>query len=377
MTTDLREIMRERVQQTQPARIDIDAAVRVGDRRRRTRSLVGAGAAAAVIATALLGVPLIGEDSPRGITPAGAFAHREASYAVGSSIHYGEQVLDVSPHIPHAYVQTDDGFVFTDADGVVRLAGESGVEEIGNGVAGGEYLRADDTGSQVAWIDSDGPTPELVVYDTAAAREVVRTSDGFRAGMGTWRDDGNPAYVFAVDDGSVYVRDVEGLARIDIATGARTLLADGVSGFDVADVASGLIAHQPLGKRDPDGHTRTDDPPMTMLLGSDYSPDGTPIPQDSNDLSPGARYVVTDYNDSEQIFEVASGTEVTPQVPAYPFIAVSAWSGDGTAFVIGLDREERADLLDCTITSGTCTVVAEDIGAVGAFQLPIGEHLDS
>lgn len=379
MTTDLQEIMRERARQTQASRIDLGRVVQAGDRRRRHRSYVGAGlASAAVVAVGVLATQLVGADNPgpsRAIAPAGAFEKRAPSYAIGSTIHYGSESFDVSPHVPHAYVQTDEGFVFTEQDGVVRLATGSEVEKIGNGVTGGEYLRADDTGSHVAWIDSDEAIPELVVYDTAAGEEVVRTSEGFRQGQGHWRDDGDPAFVFAVDGGFAYVRDAEGLSTFSVDTGARQLLAPGVGAFDVADVAAGLIAHDPPGYDDPERAGGGGGPNLTMVLSEGYSLRGAPIPMQSGKLAPDARYVVTDYNDSEEIFEVATGKDVTPSLPAYDFVFVSGWVSEDTAVIAGLDAKSQADLLECEIVSGRCTVAAEDIGTGGDFQVPIGEHI--
>lgn len=375
MSNDLLETMRERAGQTRSAAIDISAAVRRGDRRRRTRAAGLSGLAiAAVAVVGLTVVPELGSPSPEpAVTPAGP---REVSWASGSTIHHGDAVLNVSPSVVQAYVQTDDGFVFTDPDGGVHLATESGTEQIGSGVAEGRYLRADDsgpgdTGHHVTWIDSSGTTPALVVYDTQARQVLLDTTERFRPGTGTLRDD-DPAFVYAVDGSYVYVRDAEGLSRVDIRDGSFEPLAAEVGGFDVADVTNGLIAHE---RPRPPSAFSGPEIPMTMLLGPDYSADGTPIPAESRLLSPDARYVVTDYHDSEQIFEVATGTEVTPSLPG-SFMAVSNWLDTETAAIVSIDDHGKATLLACAIPTGSCDSEADSLGEPGSFQLPIGEHLN-
>lgn len=111
-------------------------------------------------------------------------------------------------------------------------------------------------------------------------------------------------------------------------------------------MAARLIAHeQPrLGHGDFGGQTvnGNGDIPLTMVLSTDYS-------------------------DSERIFNVRTGAEVSPQLPAYGFIAVASWTSEETAYVVGLARG-RVDLLACDLASGTCSVEAEDIGR--GFQVP-------
>jgi len=374
MSTDLREVMHERAHRTHPGRVDLAAVVRIGDQRRRRRAYAVAGAGVAVVAAVGSVTLMSDQEGATTIAPAGQSVEREPSYATGSIIHHGDQTTDVSPHRVQAYVQTGEGYVFTDSDGVVRLATGSGLDTIGQSAGDGWYLQADDTGSLVAWIDDSAGVPELVVYDTAVGAESLRTSEGFRAGMGWLRDD-DPAFVYALDDGVAYVRDGEGAARVDIETGERTLLHRGAGPWDLADVANGLIAHEPPSGA-PDTSAEAGEVPFTMLLGTDYSADGTPIPASTNSLSPDAGYAVTDFNDSERIFDVATGTDVTPKLPDYGFIAVAAWTSDDTAALVALDRE-RVDLLECDIPAGTCAVVAADIGPPERLQLPTGEHLGS
>jgi hypothetical protein len=274
-------------------------------------------AGVAIAAVAAVGIVLLPRVGSPGVDVAGVpSGPREVSWASGSTIHHGDAELDVSPWVVQAYVQTDDGFVFTDPDGGVHLAMASGTEQIGSGDADGRYLRADDSGPgdsghHVAWIDSSDTTPALVVYDTLAREVVLDTTEHFRAGMGTLRDD-DSAFVYAVDGGYVYVRDGEGLSRVNIADGSFEPLATGVEGFDVADVTNGLIAHE---RPKPVTSFSGEDIPMTMVLGRAYTANGSRIPAESQLLSPDARYVVTDYNDSEQVFEVATGDDVTPSLP--------------------------------------------------------------
>jgi len=389
MSTDLLETMREHARQTRAIGVDVEAAVRKGDQRRRGRAAGLSGLA--IAAFAAVGFAVVPTLDSATDAPSAATGPREVSWAAGSTIYHGDAVLDASPWVVQSYVQTDDGYVFTDADGGVHLAAASGTEQIGSGVARGKYyLSADDSGPgdsghHVAWIDSSGSTPALVVYDTAAREVVLNTTERFRPGMGTLRDD-DPAFVYAVDGGYVYVRDAEGLSRVNVQDGSFELLAKGVGGFDVTDVTNGLIAHE---------HKQTgssfgdDDIPMTMLLGTDYSGRGTPIPALSRLLSPDARYVVSAGNGvvlpprpgedntflSNQIYHVATATDVTPPLQGSSLL-VSNWLDEETAVIVSIDDEGQSSLLACNIPTASCQVRARPPGEPGTFQLPIGVYID-
>lgn len=378
MTELLTDTMRERADGIDRPLVDFDAVMRAGDRRRKRRGTLVVVGAAAVCAIVGFGAVQVagtsgGAEAP-GYANAGAFTERKVTYATGSTIHYGNEQIDVGDEDVRAFVQTDDGFVFADENGIVYLADGSTVDEIGSGVAGGRYLRADDSGSYAAWIDSAGDgAPEFVVYDTATMTEVVRTSEGNHAGMGTLADD-RPAFIFAVDGNDAYVRNANGLARIEIPSGNSVLLRPGVdSGFAIPDVEEGWIL-----RRLNTGYAHDGSVPPGTVMSRDPKADEPLIVAYARDLSPDARYVSTDFDDSERIFDTKTHEEVVLDTAAYDFQAVSRWLDNDTVAVMALQKpysDPTVSLLTCEIPSGSCQVAVADIDYAG-LQLPVGEHLE-
>ncbi|MBA2559773.1 MAG: hypothetical protein H0V07_07770, partial [Propionibacteriales bacterium] len=131
MSGPLKDLLAERARAAEPPRLDVGAVIESGNARlRRRRIALGTGTAGAVLAVMWAG-SLVStsetESDPGRLQPAAAaFADRQVTYALGSTIHYGDQRMDVAPYEVSTFVQTDSGFVFTDKAGeVVVTDGEA------------------------------------------------------------------------------------------------------------------------------------------------------------------------------------------------------------------------------------------------------------
>jgi hypothetical protein len=385
MTGPLKDMMREQADAQASPRFDAADIAEAGDRRvRRTRATVGSLAVAAVTLAAV-GLPQLldgpgrpGADSlvaGKGQEAVGAFAERRPTYAVDEIIYYGRTTVDVGEEIG-SFVQTDHGFVYATDDGAVHLADGATTEEIGRTSRDGLYLRADDTGSLVAWVEfTRDEAPALVVFDTARGQEVLRTAEGTEAGMTAFRDTG-AVYVYAVDDGTVYWRNARGLVATDAASGSSEVLGPDAS-LDIQDVANGHFAHKVVGPEG--GDTR-------IRVSTDLDEPAPPLPSgyDNGFLSPSARYVSVEHSDETAVYDTATRADVTPGADGYAFVAAYAWLDDSTVTMIGIEKladgESPIDLLRCAVPSGDCQVVARAITTYDRsgpirLALPVGERL--
>lgn len=170
MTGTLRDVMREQADAQASPVFDVEAIAAAGNRRlRRTRVATGSLVVAA-FALAAVGLPQLvdgaGTTDADGLVAEAAepFADRKVGFAAGDVIQWGEETFSVGATIA-AYVQTDDGFVYTTEDGGVWFYDGASSERVG--LSTNRTLRADDTGSLVAWVAraADGH-PQYVVFDT-------------------------------------------------------------------------------------------------------------------------------------------------------------------------------------------------------------------
>ncbi len=300
------------------------------------------------------------------MAPGGAYADRQLSYAVGSVIHSGDQVVDVSPHRVATFVQTDDGFVFTDNSGAIFFS--AGAESIPIGQTGqpyGRLLAADDSGSYVGWVDTGPPLAEFVVYDTSSRSELVRTSEGNQP---TGQDTGEfeLPMIRAIDGQFAYWHSSEGIAAWDLSSGTGQLLTPRANYEWLKDVAAGQLA-------------RTSGNGQNVIVNADPAAAAPAFDGWFADLSPNAAYLFTDAADEAKVFDVQDGQEVTPSHDAYPFIAFSQWLDDDRFVAIGIKAGNREtgplDLLTCSISAERCTVTISEVGSVNELALPTGETL--
>lgn len=375
MTGALKDIMTERADAEAVPQIDVEAIIRAGESRvRRRRVAVGAGAAA-VAASVALAVPAVVDstspappDRTRSAEPAAAeFGERRVSYAVGSTIHYGAQRIDVSPHDVATFVQTDDGFVFIDRQGAIYFTDGAGVTDIGRSQQPyGPLLAADDSGSYVGWVDTRPTVAEFVVYDTSTRSEVVRTSEGNQPTTEKTGEFDLPM-IKGIDGHHAYWHSTAGITAWDLSAGAGLLLAPDADYQWLKDVAAGQLA-------------RTSDNGDRIVVSGDPAATAPAFDGWSADLSPSATYLYTDKADEVKVFDVQTGDQVTPGHSGYPFVFLSQWLDDDTfvavAIKAGNNESDPLDLLSCSISAGECTVAATEVGRVNELALPIGDVLD-
>ena len=252
MTGLLSDVMHERAEGLERTTIDVAGIVREGDKRvRRRRTAVLGGAAALTLAVAVAVPALVGGGGPGDDTTvidpdlAAAFVAHAPSYAVGSEVTVDGTTFDVGRTV-RAYVQTDVGVVFSDAEGTVWAANGADVTEVGTVNAKVPQLVAD--GSRVGWVEPGDP-PAFVVYDQSTG-ETVRDPLQNVAGMSDVRDGQDAAVMYALDGDLAYVKTQQGAAAWNTATGDLTFLDPEANGFTITDAKNGLIAYQPAGAED-------------------------------------------------------------------------------------------------------------------------------
>ncbi len=372
MTGTLKDLMTERADAESPPHVDLDAIVRAGDSRVRRRRVAAGAGAAAVAAAVALGVPAVVDNSsprPTGVVqPAsGKYVDAQVTYAVGSTFHYGDQLIDVSPHKVATFVQTDDGFVFTDDSGAIFFSdGDQSVQIGETGQPYGRLLTADDSGSYVGWVDtSAAPAAEFVVYNTSSRGEVVRTSAGNQPTSDQTGEFDLPMMV-AIDGQFAYWHSSAGMTAWNLSNGTADLLAPGATYKWLQDAASGQLA-----KMSKNG--------QQIVVSRDPAAADPAFPGWSAWLSPSATYLYTDAADEAKVFDVQSGEQQTPNHDGYPFIAFSQWLDDDRFVAIGIKtgngETDPLDLLTCSVSSQKCAVAVSEAGRVSDLALPFGEKL--
>jgi hypothetical protein len=368
MTTSLRRLLEQEAQRTTRSPAPLDDVMSGGASLVRRRRFAGIGVVAAVAALASVVVPgVVDRDDEPGIAGSGGFEARKATYAQGSTIHYGDKTIDVR-HEVRALVQTDDGFVFLDPSETVYFTNGEVTAEIGHG-GGMTKLAADDSGSYVAWVEVDeGEAPEIVVFDTNSGTEELRmvAGDGAYPGHG---DDYDKPTVEALDSGNVYVANADGVAAVNIRTGESTtifgpgdkrLFNDAANGrIAFADAVFATVVHVGL-----DGEEQR----FPNHTGALLSPSGTRMVTDEvvrNDEG----FTVPD--DQREIVDVASREDVTPEWGSYTHVRPSQWVDDDTLIAYAFDEIGPADVLRCSVQRGECGVVATP-GNRQALRFPVG-----
>ena len=369
MTGLLSDVMHERAEGLERTAVDVAGIVREGDKRVRRRRTVALGGAAALTLAVAVAVPaVVGGGGPGDDTTvidpdvAAAFVAHAPSYAVGSAITVDGITFDVGRTV-RAYVQTDVGIVFSDAEGSVWAANGADVTEVGTVNAKVPRLVAD--GSRVGWVEPGDP-PAFVVYDQATG-ETVRDPLQNVAGMSDVRDGKDAAVVYALDGDVAYVKTQQGAAAWNTATGDLTFLDTEANGFTITDAKNGLIAYQPAGAED--------DPVIRVGKTLDS---GTEIALwAAYDLSPDGRYLMGEAeSDDVRIFDTGTGEAMPKDDYGYAYFGGYQWIDSQHYAALGFHEPFESDLVDilsCTVVTGVCTPVAEDVGSIGdGLAIPIG-----
>ncbi len=381
MTEKLKQLMHEQASEPHFDPVDVATLIDRGDRRIRRRrwALVGGGAAVAVAAAALAPALLGGATGTDSVTPGTArdgypvttgdlprdmFAQGRVTWAMGSVIHYGDITVDVGMPVT-AFVRTEIGFVFA-SDGEVWQVDGDAQARIGSVDPKNPRLVSDEESPAAGWVDPTGDQPAFVVYDHGTGA-TTSFDEATTPGMGSLADEENPAYFYAVDDGTAYWRDTRGAVAVDVATGEVTVVdAEARNGFDIVDVEDDLVAFSTdQGTRV--GESRSDGVDLADAYGS------------MGDFSPDARFYTSDA-DAAQVYDTRSGESLTVDLSGYAFSTGFGWVDDTTVVVLAARTEQSsAELLTCALPSGACTAYVDDLGSfdeiTGSFQLPVGETI--
>jgi hypothetical protein len=372
MTDLLKDVMTDRADAASALTVDLDGVMRAGDRRiRRRRTLRGIGAAAVATAVAAGGFTAVRSQTPdhsRGGDPAPvspslpqtpgpavplAFTADVPTWADGTYIHYGDRRIEVARGGVGVLAKTDAGLVYTNAEaGLVLTDGRT--SEILSRTPYPE-LAAAETGTLVAWLEGrpDSARTELVVYDTRRRYQVFRsTTAGRSSADGSHRR--QILGLLGMDDDAVYLNaEGSGVVRRDLATGAtRTVPGDPMTWQDTA--AGKFVHDRRRGSK-------------AVVIGSDLGGTAPAILATRADLSPGGRRLATDFDDVTKVFDVASRAELPLAHPEHPVVAPAQWLSDDQLVVVGYrtrtqQLSDPVDLLVCTVSSGSCTVLARKIG---------------
>jgi hypothetical protein len=366
MSPTVKDLLTDEVRDLPTSPIPVDAVVRDGHRRLwRHRATGGTAAFAAV---AVLGA-LVVQAAPNGDGDggfAGTVDRSAATYSTGSTIHDGDQEIDVSPHEVASFVQTDDGFVFVDQDSDVYFADGATVEQIGDG-NGTWTLAADDAGSYVGWVDYGDSPPDYVIYDTSTRSEVMRRTDEDGEPLGSGE---HTSFVQDIDGDIAYLRDSKGFVAWNLIDGTSERLASDVDPSWLLGVADGRLAHV-----ESEGDRRY------VVVSEDPHADHPRVPFDAEavgaELSPMGKYVVTRAPETGDLVvtEVASQRDVTPDGIGYlAGLAPMHWIDDDSFSIAWTPPgSERPDISLCSISAGECRVVVESVARTWELRGPNGE----
>lgn len=386
MTKILQDLLHDRAASAPGPQLDVEAIIGSGESRvRRGRLTTGlaAAAVAAVVAGSSFVLPgLLRHDQEPPATSGthSPFAERRTGYAMHGVIHWGDRTFTVGTDVD-SYVQTDDGFVVANKRGDVFLFDGTDAQRIGHTT--NRTLRADDSGSLVAWVDrNEDGQPQYVVFDTHAMKEIARVDDEVAGSARPGHENEGGALVYAVDDGSVYWRAGDVIVRYVVATGDTHVVTHWVEGtdptagpqvVDVVDVAAGHLAYR-VDHRDGQGG---------FYVGDEVGEQATGLASGRNGyLSPDGRYVGVEDDDVMAVYDTDTGAPVTlAGLDSYPFKVVSGWVDAGTAMVFAikdLDADPYVfDMLECDVPSGACGVVTGGEVATDAesFVVPVGDPM--
>ena len=290
------------------------------------------------------------------------FAQGRVTWAMGSVIHYGDVTVDVGMPV-NAFVRTEIGFVFA-SDGEVWQVDGDAQSLIGRVDAKHPRLVSDEETPAAGWVDPTGDRPAFVVFDHGTGATTT-FDEATTPGMGSLADEEDPAYFYAIDDGTAFWRDGRGAVATDLASDEVTVIdADARNGFDIVDVEDGLVAFSTdRGTRV--GESRDDGVDLEGAYGS------------MGDFSPEARFYTSDA-DAAQVYDTRTGLPMEVDLSGYAFSTGFGWLDENTVVVLAARTEQSSvELLTCALPSGACTAYVDDLGTfeeiTGSFQVPVGE----
>ncbi|GAA1904388.1 hypothetical protein GCM10009737_01360 [Nocardioides lentus] len=392
MNALLKQTLEDRAADGPAPFVDVAALEAAGRARVRRRRLARGVGALAVLAALGAAAPYAldaadGRDRDPGQVAVDPGAPAAVSWAAGDVVRIGD--IDVTlPEAPSAYVVVGDAVVWAGSqNGVYLTRADGSTGRIGaTAQPYGRVLVAE--GSLAGWYDTRAE--EFVVYDVDADEVALRVPT--RRTGGATDEFGIPA-VRALDEGVLWVfsrgeigpsgipLDEGGVAAVEVSSGDVVQWESSGGNDDLGDVQDGRLALALRSLEEVSQGLSGDEVLVRTAGGGEVGR----VPGDNRALlSPDATYVVTDPNDSEQVWDVATGADVTPDLGPYGFMAVAQWLDadrfQATAFTrdelrSGDDADLAADVLVCSVDAGSCETVATDVAAPGDLQLPVGENL--
>jgi len=369
MTDTLTDLLHDQADQVDFAAPDLAGITRTGERRlrrRRTGALVGGLAALALVGSGVYTVTGPGDtDTAVDAADAGG-ATRPVAYALGSTIHLGDDSVDAG-HQVRGLVRTTAGVVFFDEHGTVFQLDGGEARPLGHTSPDltAARLVSDDDGPLVGWVDPTGDRPRFVVHDLDTGEGVTLPARTV-PGMSLLDDTADAALFYALDDRTAYLRDATGVVTVDVDTGRVSRVDAPGRQVSVSDAEDGvMVLHDNRGAKV--GATWQD---ATRITGSFA---------DLGYLSPDARWVTFDA-DQPDVRDTRTGEAVTLDIDGRVFATGYEWLDDDTLAVLASRTEKGPiEILRCEVPSGACEVAVPDLGsfgeAEGAFTLPVGVAL--
>jgi hypothetical protein len=387
MSASLRELHRLTEDVVVP-RADVPALVAAGERKLRQRRAANlTGAVTVILALVVGGTVLTDRGGDRSQEPVkdpsptpsptemdrNPDSLRPLTYAVGSTIHYGDSSIEAGGYVHYVDV-TDDGVVFVRGRArwqqperaALWFSDGSVMQRIGT-VEGSAYwafgVASSDAGTTLVWSEPKADrSRDFVVYDTERMEVLGRLPQGAPA-----------SYVLSVHDDVVYF-------------GVRPLPCKEVVSFHACvrddsvvlryDVASGASARVPGATYDQDRRSR----PRTVI-GPLFGESETVIYDDPVFIRHG-RTLRVDGGEPGAEYEVAdarTGAAIQLRLPAGSTdpgrLALSQWLDDERVVLFayagehGTELPDAGDFFTCEISSGRCRLVVKG-GPGTVYEVP-------
>lgn len=375
MTDRLTSTLHERADGVQFDVPDVDALVGAGERRLRRRRTAVTGAAALAVVAAIGVAGVLRPDGGGGEPVPAPAPDQVDTYPVQQRdlppmVVVGGDVAWVDGRTERLRAPADDlvrtsiGWVYTSYDGVFSRT-ESGTQRL-PGVTG-DLVVSDEDGVLVALYDlePDGAVIRVLDQRTGEVRTVLEDLP---------RESG----VVALDGDRLYGYDRGGPWVIDLGTGQRGTAPYGVSAVERATV----VRNPDVTEGDPYEDTTVVETPDGQVRGLGWSGDVGALSPD------GAWYASDDLIDPDDVLRgydvagavaVTTGEQVRLRTGAEPgdLVMVNGWLDDTTlqVGVVPEDESTPTRLITCSVPSGACTVVLDDVLSVvpGAqFRLFVG-----
>jgi hypothetical protein len=361
----LHDLLSERANAAGSPDLDLQDLIAQGERAiRRRRGVAVGGTVAAVVLTVAASFALgqVGNDRtspPVGpptdppsnvdVTPDATDVSRPLTYGVGTTIHYGDRVIEAAEDPDGLYVFDDGLWFFTEGTSTTHLYYTDGSSEPVEVARGIDRVTPGEVGSLLVWLDED----DVVIYDTHV-RDVVA-----RVPLDERRYLANPiipledaVYWREYDDSDESISDGRSV-RYDLSTGTRTRVSRAEE-----NAAEARAAGSPR-----------------LVVGS---ADSTNSAEDFTVIDSRLAFYTDRQGAPPPVFVAATGQRLRVSVPdGYDgeTPGIFQWLDDdrfamvvhGTA---GIGRVPTGDLLVCRISAGRCHTVAsgeQDWLLPGAF----------